>query len=97
MGEFVEALSKRVNTYSFDHKKFQELMKGQHRTIQQSFTAFCFAWVECCAKKDYQTDGRNQASHDVSLEAISGFRLVQQMKTGSKECLLSPTNYLPII
>ena len=35
-----------VNSYSHDSKEFVEAMSRQHRTLQQSFTGVCVAWLK---------------------------------------------------
>lgn len=61
--ELAEAVAVAVNSYGFDGKAFCSHMSNEHRTLQQSFTRLCIAWIrECAAFEDWQIDGRNEAS-----------------------------------
>lgn len=65
----VNAVSDMVNSMNFSPEEFCERMKREHRTLQQSFTRLCIAWIKTCASDDYATDDRNIASH-VKCKAI---------------------------
>ena len=60
----VSTFSDYINTMSYKAAidRFVDLMARQHRTLQQSFTALCFAWLRKVASDDYSVDGRNEAS-----------------------------------
>ena len=64
-------MSDFVNSFSCDEETFIKTMSNDHRTIQQSFTKFCFKWIEHCSKDDYRTDGRNENSHQISKEVVN--------------------------
>lgn len=64
------AVSASINSFSFDEEKFVQFMNREHRTLQQSFTRLCVAWLRNCGSDDYQYDGRNEASHDIG-KAVS--------------------------
>ena len=59
----VNTLFNGLNTMGFDPKPYVNLMCRQHRTLQQSFTRLCFAWLKTVASDGYGYDGRNEASH----------------------------------
>lgn len=58
-----EQLSNSINCFNFNNKKFVEEFARDHRTLQQSFTSLCLAWIEYVGSPDYQFDGRNELSH----------------------------------
>ena len=58
-----EAIGDGVNALAFSPKLFCDAMSRQHRTLQQSFTRICFAWINHLAGlKENEYDGRNEAS-----------------------------------
>lgn len=65
----VEKVTDILNNFSFKPEEFCEGMKRQHRTLQQSFTRLCLAWIKTCAEGDYLHDERNRASH-IKCKAI---------------------------
>ena len=70
--EAAKAMSDFVNNMSCDQKAFIEEMANQHRTLQQSFTSLCFAWIRQCSKQfeDKNFDLRNEWSCKVSNEIL---------------------------
>jgi len=55
--------TRAVNSYSFNYKEFCKAMALEHKTLQQSFTRLCLAWIRHCAElEDWQIDGRNEFS-----------------------------------
>lgn len=62
----VRTVSDMLNNFSFDEGEFCKLMCNEHRTLQQSFTRLCVAWLSTCASDEYRYDGRNEASHIVA-------------------------------
>ena len=50
-----------INSYSFDYKKFAEVMGTEHRTLLQSFTRLCVRWLEHLSNQQ-NFDDRNEAS-----------------------------------
>ena len=67
--DMVERMSQYMNSMSRG-KEFCEEMGREHRTIQQSFTRLCMNWVEYCARDEYQTDLRNQASKTLCKQIV---------------------------
>jgi len=67
--EMAEEMSKFLNTLSSDERteKFVEAMRRDHRTLQQSFTRLCLAWIADLADREHY-DGRNEASVKVAKE-----------------------------
>lgn len=66
----VEYVSSMLNDFGFNPDKFCEEMCKEHRTLQQSFTRLCIAWLCTCASDEYRYDGRNEASHEVAKALI---------------------------
>jgi hypothetical protein len=87
--ETVQTVTDYVNSFSNKEKEFIQEMSGEHRTLQQSFTKLCLAWLEHCASEDYHFDGRNEASHNVSKQIVENFK---HEHDGFK-----PSEYLPCI
>ena len=71
MQENVNNVSTMLNNFGFNNEVFCELMTREHRTLQQSFTRLCIAWLATCASDDYRYDGRNEASHEVAKALLS--------------------------
>lgn len=62
-----------VNSFSFSPMEIAKYFaQVEHRTIQQSLTRFCIAWLRVCASDDYGYDGRNEASHKLAKELLDG-------------------------
>ena len=53
-----------LNSFNFSPKDFCDVMKHEHKTLQQSFTRLCRDWLLTCADESYDYDGRNEASHE---------------------------------
>lgn len=66
-----EQVAEMLNVFGFDNDGFCDAMCRQHRTLQQSFTRLCIAWLATCASDDYRYDGRNEASHEVAKALIN--------------------------
>lgn len=57
------AVSDFVNNMSHKNSDFVEAMAREHRTLQQSFTGLCLAWLAHLAQLgEGEFDGRNEAS-----------------------------------
>lgn len=69
--ELAATVADSINYLSFDATPFCNAMYSQHRTLQQSFTRLCFAWIEFVASDKYQTDGRNFASQEKCREIVN--------------------------
>ena len=65
-------VSGMLNSFSFSDRMFCEAMGMEHRTLQQSFTRLCLAWLKHCSGEDYErlADGRNEASHRTAKAII---------------------------
>lgn len=61
-------VSAALNSYSFSPEKFCTEFSKEHRTLQQSFTRLCVAWIKTCASPDYKYDDRNEASHELGVK-----------------------------
>ena len=88
--ETVVTVTDYLNSFSSKEKAFIEEMNREHRTLQQSFTKLCLAWLENCASEDYRFDGRNEASHNISKEVVEGFR-------DAKGTMSNPSEWLPCV
>ncbi len=85
-----EAVTDYLNSFSNKNEEFIDAMNLEHRTLQQSFTRLCLAWLENCSGDNYRFDGRNEASHKISKEVIEGFR-------DAKGTMSNPSDWLPSI
>jgi hypothetical protein len=57
------AVSDFVNNMSNNEQAFVEAFAREHRTLQQSFTGLCLAWLAHLAQlNEGEYDGRNEAS-----------------------------------
>ncbi len=72
----VAVMSKFNNNFGCDIETFVEAMSKQHRTLQQSFTNVCLAWLrKLAATEEY--DLRNEASVKIAkkiVEAVEDVR-----------------------
>jgi len=68
--ETVRAMSEFVNNMGCPIEEFVEGMANEHRTLQQTFTNLCFAWIRQCALQHHNGnfDLRNKHSCEVSAE-----------------------------
>lgn len=67
--EMADEMSNFLNTLSSDErtKEFVAEMKKDHRTLQQSFTRLCMAWIADLAERQHYDD-RNEASVKLAKE-----------------------------
>ena len=96
----VKDLSQYVNSFSDKSLLFNAAMSNEHRTLQQSFTKLCLAWLEHVASDNYQTDLRNQASHEIAKALMDSFMEREKALgfTGSTlELMSKPSKHLPLI
>ena len=91
--KFKEHASDFVNCFNPESEKFVRLMAAEHRTIQQAFTKLCLQWLEKVADEDYQTDGRNEASHRVAMQMLDAWQ--NSSRTNNLGTL--PSQMLPMI
>jgi len=77
--EAVRTMSDFVNDMARDEKGFLTKMGQEHRTLQQSFTGLCFAWIKKCAEKADSGlfDGRNEYSVKKCKEILEKVELYQ--------------------
>jgi hypothetical protein len=73
--EMADAMTDFLNSYNPPTQDFMVSMKSQHRTLQQLFTSVCIEWLLECAKDEYRTDARNEASKLVSKKIKEAFEL----------------------
>jgi hypothetical protein len=83
----VETVTDYLNSFSNKEKEFIQEMNKEHRTLQQSFTKLCLAWLENCASEDYRFDGRNEQSHGISKDVLKGFQQVKETDSKPSEWL----------
>lgn len=90
-----------LNNFSCPMSEFIELMTRRHRTLQQSFTKLCFKWIEKAASDDYNTDGRNEASHKTSKRVMDNWLLKHpdDSRHIDREMLKQypPSTFLPMV
>lgn len=67
-----QAMERMLNSYSYKGRiqEFVRLLRLEHRTNQQSFTALCVAWLESVARDEHGHDGRNEASYQLAKEFV---------------------------
>ena len=70
--EQASLVSDMANNMSFNEKAFAKAMTREHRTLQQSFTRVCIAWLKECGSEEYRFDLRNKGSNDIG-KAITEF------------------------
>ena len=57
----VKFMSDYLNSFSVGYDEFAKDMAMEHRTLQQSFTRLCVAWLKQLSETEYY-DLRNEAS-----------------------------------
>lgn len=75
--QIADKIANMVNCFGIEPKLIAENMARQHRTLQQSFTALCFAWIKKCAamKEEGRYDGRNEYSVTECAKIAAAFEL----------------------
>jgi len=67
------SISRFVNRMGFDADMFIRSMSREHRTLQQSFTRICLAWLWHLSQlEDGYYDLRNEASVKTAKELMKG-------------------------
>lgn len=65
----VDAVLRAINDMGFEPEPFVNEMKKAHRTLQQSFTVLCLAWLNHLAElKNHEFDLRNEWSVDIAKQ-----------------------------
>jgi len=65
----VEAITKMVNSMSWEPEEFIAYMSREHRTLQASFMRLIVAWIEAQAKQKHY-DLRNEAAINLSKKIV---------------------------
>ena len=75
--EAAQAMSDFVNNMTCDIDGFVKGMIAEHRTLQQTFTNLCFAWIRKSAERYEQGnyDGRNEYSCKKCAEIVEKIEL----------------------
>jgi len=94
----VTEITNYVNSTS-RHEDFNLSMQSQHRTLQQSFTKLCLAWVEHVASDNYRTDPRNEASKEICQRIMLLWKadIAKEEKNLHIIDLSVPSKFLPCI
>ena len=88
--EFASKFSDAVNTFTFNHKDFNQAMNTQHRTLQQSMGRAVLGWLESIHEKDIKFfDARNEGLKKVADQLIGDFK--------EKHDGIPPSKYLGFI
>ena len=67
--DLAKVVAGAINSFGFDYKAFCKQMQTEHRTLQQTYTNLCLAWIKHLAESDdFCFDGRNEASRRISKE-----------------------------
>ena len=75
--QIADKIANMVNCFGLEPKLIAEHLSRQHRTLQQSFTALCFAWIKQCAamREEGRYDGRNEYSVTECAKIAEQFEL----------------------
>lgn len=65
-----QELERALNDMCWNPKRFAESTKHYHRTLQQELMKTIVAIIQMVGDKDYRTDLRNQASHELCKKII---------------------------
>lgn len=76
----VKAMSNYVNNFGCKPMEFATLMGREHRTLQQTFTGICVAWLEHLARCEAQGyyDLRNEASVKLGKRFVNAIEEVDR-------------------
>lgn len=67
--DLAKVVAGAINSFGFDSKAFCKQMQNEHKTLQQTYTNLCLAWIKCLAEsEDRYFDGRNEASRRIAKE-----------------------------
>ena len=65
-----QELERALNDYSWNPKRFAESTRYYHRTLQQELMKTIVEIIRMVGNKDYGTDLRNQASHELCQRIV---------------------------
>ena len=65
-----QELERALNDYSWNPKRFAESTKCYHRTLQKELIKTIVEIIRMVGSKDYGTDLRNQASHELCKRIV---------------------------
>ena len=65
-----QELERALNDYSWNPKRFAESTRYYHRTLQQELMKTIVEIIRMVGNKDYGTDLRNQASHELCKRIV---------------------------
>jgi hypothetical protein len=65
-----QELERALNDYSWNPKKFAESTRYYHRTLQQELMKTIVEIIRMVGNKNYGTDLRNQASHELCKRIV---------------------------
>ena len=65
-----QELERALNDYSWNPKKFAESTRYYHRTLQQELIKTIVEIIRMVGNKNYGTDLRNQASHELCKRIV---------------------------
>ena len=65
-----QELERALNDYSWNPKRFAESTRYYHRTLQQELMKTIVEIIRMVGSKDYGTDLRNQASHELCKRIV---------------------------
>ena len=69
----VRVMSDFVNCYGYNPRDFAAQFGREHRTLQQSFTRVCLAWLRhLVTTPEHWFDLRNEASRKIAVELMRG-------------------------
>lgn len=95
--ELAEAITDFVNNYGADKQAFIQALFREHRTLQQSTIRLFLEVIEAAARKDYQYDGRNEATKFVCQDIVEGFVKLKEENDNLKFNGMLPSRFLPYI
>ena len=65
-----QELERALNDYSWNPKRFAESTRYYHRTLQQELMKTIVEIIRMVGSKNYGTDLRNQASHELCKRIV---------------------------
>ena len=65
-----QELERALNDYSWNPQRFAESTRYYHRTLQQELIKTIVEIIRMVCSKDYGTDLRNQASHELCQRIV---------------------------
>ena len=87
-----QELERALNDYSWNPKKFAESTRYYHRTLQQELMKTIVEIIRMVGNKNYGTDLRNQASHELCKRIVDRDRKSTRLNSSHTDSSRMPSS-----